>query len=99
MISCFLSGTFDNGEWEKDERLLKSIVSQQVPWLDIASSKIDVLALEVCRFGASELHCVSAVLGGIAAQEAIKLLTKQYVPFVGTLVYNAMSSTTSILDL
>lgn len=52
-----------------------------------------------CRFGASELHVVSAVMGGMAAQEAIKLITQQFVPFTGTLVYNGMASTTSVFEL
>jgi hypothetical protein len=33
------------------------------------------------RLGASELHVVASVMGGMAAQEAIKLLTGQFVPF------------------
>ncbi|KIZ02954.1 hypothetical protein MNEG_5000 [Monoraphidium neglectum] len=49
--------------------------------------------------GASELHVVAAVMGGMAAQEAIKLITRQFVPFGGTLIYNATTSTTSVLDL
>ena len=51
---------------------------------------------EMCRFGSSELHCLGAIVGGIAAQEAIKLVTHQFVPLGGTLVYNAMSSTSSV---
>ena len=53
----------------------------------------------LCRFGAGELHCVAAIMGGIAAQEAIKLLTKQFVPLSGLLLYNAMASTSSVLRL
>lgn len=34
-----------------------------------------------CRLGASELHVIASVMGGMAAQEAIKLLTGQFVPF------------------
>jgi amyloid beta precursor protein binding protein 1 len=49
--------------------------------------------------GACELHVVASVMGGMAAQEAIKLITQQFVPFSGSLVYNAMASTTSILQL
>ncbi|CAI6003661.1 unnamed protein product [Closterium sp. NIES-64] len=33
----------------------------------------DDLTAEMCRFGASELHCVAAVIGGVASQEAIKV--------------------------
>lgn len=53
----------------------------------------------MCRFGAGELHCVAAVVGGMAAQEAIKLITHQFVPLAGCLIYNAMSSTSTVLNL
>ena len=32
------------------------------------------LISEMCRFGASELHCVAAFVGGIASQEVIKVI-------------------------
>ena len=56
----------------------------------------DDLAGEVVRCAAGELHVVASVVGAIGAQEAIKLLTAQYVPVGGTLVYNAMACTTSV---
>ena len=56
----------------------------------------DDLVCEICRFGASELHCVAAVLGGMASQEAIKLITQQFVPVSGTVIYNTMNSTMSV---
>lgn len=31
------------------------------------------LVAECCRWGGSEIHCVGAVMGGIASQEAIKV--------------------------
>ncbi|EFJ45116.1 hypothetical protein VOLCADRAFT_82490 [Volvox carteri f. nagariensis] len=58
----------------------------------------DLLA-ETCRAGAAELHVVAAFMGGVAAQEAIKLVTRQFVPIAGTLIYNAMSCTTTALEL
>lgn len=45
---------------------------------------------EVCRFGGAELHSVAAFMGGVAAQEVIKLITRQFVPVNNTYVYNAM---------
>ena len=39
---------------------------------------------------------MAAIVGGMAAQEAIKLVTHQFVPLAGTLIYNAMSSTSSV---
>lgn len=56
----------------------------------------DDLVGEMCRFGAGELHCVAAVMGGMASQEAIKLITNQFVPINGTIIYNAMNSTMSV---
>lgn len=37
-----------------------------------ASLPEDVVS-EVCRFGASEIHCVASIVGGIASQECIKV--------------------------
>ena len=54
---------------------------------------------EVARWGASEVHTVGSVIGGVAAQEAIKLLTRQFVPLDGTLVYNAVRGDCHVLDL
>lgn len=42
---------------------------------------------------------VSAVIGGLASQECIKLLTHQYTPVENTLVYDASSNETVILKL
>ena len=63
------------------------------------SSAWDDCLAEMCRFGAGELHCVAAIVAGMAAQEAIKLLTRQFLPQAGTVVYNAMGSTTSVFLL
>jgi amyloid beta precursor protein binding protein 1 len=58
----------------------------------------DDLVHEVVRFGASELHAVCAVVGGMAAQEAIKLITSQFVPLTGGLLYNGMTCTTTLTN-
>lgn len=54
---------------------------------------------EMCRFGASELHAVAAFIGGIASQEVIKLITKQFVPMPGTLILNGIDHKSQILAL
>lgn len=50
---------------------------------------------EFCRFGGAELHSVSAFLGGLAAQETIKFITKQYKPLHNTFIYDAVTSNSS----
>jgi NEDD8-activating enzyme E1 regulatory subunit len=44
------------------------------------------------RYGAAELHNIAAILGGIGSQEAVKVLTQQYVPLTNTFVYNGVAS-------
>lgn len=52
---------------------------------------------EMCRYGACELHPVAAFIGGAAAQEVIKLVTHQYVPFNDFFLYNAMTGSSVTL--
>jgi amyloid beta precursor protein binding protein 1 len=49
-------------------------------------------AQEICRYGACELHNISSIIGGIAAQEAVKILTRQYVSLNNTYIYNGITS-------
>ena len=48
------------------------------------------------RSGSLELHSVASYLGGIGAQEAIKLMTKQYVPIDNCLFYSAISQSVQV---
>ena len=52
-----------------------------------------------CRYGAAELHPVAAFMGGSAAQEVIKIVTKQFVPFNNTFIYNAMNASSATFRL
>ncbi|KAJ2730542.1 hypothetical protein IW152_005169 [Coemansia sp. BCRC 34962] len=46
-----------------------------------SDAKVDEdLAMEFARSGHCELHNISSMTGGIVSQEAIKLITRQYVP-------------------
>jgi len=47
---------------------------------------------ELCRYGNSQIHNIAAVLGGVAAQETIKLLTHQWVPLNNTFIFNGINS-------
>ena len=61
----------------------------------LAGKKIkEDYVIEMCRYAACEIHTISAFVGGLAAQECIKLITNQYVPINNTMVYNAVKSTT-----
>ncbi|CAG7867551.1 unnamed protein product [Brassica rapa] len=53
----------------------------------------------MCHFGASELHVVAAFIGGITSQEVIKLVTKQFVPMLGTYIFNGIDHKSQLLTL
>ncbi|CAN0034095.1 unnamed protein product, partial [Choristocarpus tenellus] len=44
------------------------------------------------RYGAAELHNIAAVVGGIASQEAVKAITRQYTPVNNTVIFNGLAS-------
>ncbi|KRZ86555.1 Nedd8-activating enzyme E1 regulatory subunit [Trichinella sp. T8] len=77
-------------DWDRGElgKIVDSILeSYDLPKL-IKSSSVD----EICRYGGMELHCTASVIAGMAAHEAVKLLTGQYVPLVNTFVYDGIGN-------
>jgi amyloid beta precursor protein binding protein 1 len=55
----------------------------------------DIVAQQVSCHNA-ELHCISSVVGGVASQEAVKLITHQYIPINHTFVYNGLASIAAV---
>jgi len=43
---------------------------------------------EIVRYNASEMHAVSALIGGIAAAEILKVILNQFVVCNNTFIYN-----------
>ncbi|KAF4952659.1 hypothetical protein FGADI_6549 [Fusarium gaditjirri] len=56
-------------------------------------------AQEVERAAGGELHNISALTGGMVAQEMIKIITKQYVPIDNTCIFDGIDSRCQILRL
>jgi len=68
-----------------------AILKQINPEGDNASVKIeDKYVHEMIRFSDSKLHTVGAFLGGVASQEAIKILIKQYTAMNHTFIYDGI---------
>lgn len=55
------------------------------------------LNLQIVRCGGQELHVTASIMGGIAAQESIKLLTTQMIPLQGYLLFNGISGSTTVI--
>ena len=54
---------------------------------------------ELARAGGGELHNIASLTGGMVAQEAIKVITKQYVPVDNTCVFDGIASRAGVLRL
>ncbi|VDQ13686.1 unnamed protein product [Trichobilharzia regenti] len=44
------------------------------------------------------MHSVVAFMGGVVAQEVIKLLTHQFIPISKPMIYNAIQQKVELLD-
>ncbi|KAI9794444.1 MAG: hypothetical protein M1816_005514 [Peltula sp. TS41687] len=54
---------------------------------------------EFIRAGGSELHNISAITGGMMAQEIIKVITKQYVPIDNSCLFDGVASKSGVFRL
>ncbi|KAM9410124.1 NEDD8-activating enzyme E1 regulatory subunit [Pholidichthys leucotaenia] len=88
-----------NYQVEEDISKLKLCVNSLLQDYNLNINIKDDYVHEFCRYGAAEPHTVSAFLGGSAAQEAIKIISHQFVPFNNTFIYNAMSQTSATFQL
>jgi len=65
---------------------------------ELKGTAADIVA-ELVRAQGGELHNVAAVIGGVVAQEAIKVITKQYVPVDNVVLFDGVKSRTGVLRL
>ncbi|KAK4386251.1 NEDD8-activating enzyme E1 regulatory subunit AXR1 [Sesamum angolense] len=92
-------GQFD-GEMDEEISRLKTTAVALLGDLGCNGSNLtEDLINEMCRYGAAELHAVAAIIGGIASQEVIKLITRQFVPMSGTFVFSGIDHKSQLLSL
>jgi len=98
----------DNGTLKKDEELLTKIMKESViPHYKVSEQELLLsnddsddddnnnvvrICKELTRYGNAEIHTIASVVGGVASQEAVKIITKQYVPLNNTFIYNGIVS-------
>ncbi|KAH0503696.1 NEDD8-activating enzyme E1 regulatory subunit [Microtus ochrogaster] len=78
-----------NYQVEEDIGKLKSCLTGFLQEYGLSVMVKDDYVHEFCRYGAAEPHTIAAFLGGAAAQEVIKVITKQFVIFNNTYIYSA----------
>lgn len=64
-----------------------------------ANERVVKVAQEVARASGGEIHNISALTGGMVAQEMIKIITKQYIPVDNTCIFDGMTSRAQVLRL
>ncbi|KAG0175434.1 NEDD8-activating enzyme E1 regulatory subunit [Apophysomyces sp. BC1034] len=60
---------------------------------------MDKASTNYVRFANRETTNLAALIGGLVSQEAIKLITHQYIPINNTCVFNGIASTSSVFEL
>lgn len=60
------------------------------------ASRVKPVLEELVRADGAELHNISALTGGMVAQEVIKVVTKQYVPVDNTCVFDGIASKSAV---
>ncbi|WWC86452.1 uncharacterized protein L201_001329 [Kwoniella dendrophila CBS 6074] len=87
-VKCKEDMSEDN---RKVEEILKGILSDKAKNGGIEDVFVESIA-EVARGGFGTLPTTAAFLGGVVAQEAIKLVTNQYTPLDNTVIVNLVKS-------
>ncbi|KAM0516120.1 hypothetical protein ACHAPE_005743 [Trichoderma viride] len=75
-----------------------SAVLEKAPALK-NNERLAQVAQELSRAAGGELHNISAVIGGMVAQEIIKIITKQYIPIDNTCIFDGIESRCQVLRL
>ena len=56
-----------------------------------------LVAGEIARFSGAENHCVGSVVGGVAGQEGVKVITGIYTPIDNTYVFNGIAGVAGVV--
>ena len=85
---------------EQDKAQVTALLDQLLKHHHVTANleEWDDSIFELMRAGQVELHNMAAILGGMASQEIIKLVTRQYVPMNNTLLFDGEHSTSVVLE-
>lgn len=91
----------DDGLWKSHtERILALLTRDDPTPLDQSVREgIDKAIMELRRGAGGELHNISSLAGGLVAQEALKVLTRQYGPLDNTCVFDGARSRSEMYRL
>ncbi|KAM0255172.1 hypothetical protein ACHAQJ_006015 [Trichoderma viride] len=96
LIPIYLALSVSSSSTSADDII--ATVCQKAPALK-GNERLTQVAQELSRAAGGELHNISAVTGGMVAQEIIKIITKQYVPIDNTCIFDGIESRCQVLRL
>ncbi|KAJ9243309.1 hypothetical protein C8Q69DRAFT_423076 [Paecilomyces variotii] len=89
----------DDAAWDaKIDRLLGIIGVDESETEDLRE-RVAKASVELRRADGGELHNISALTGGLVAQESLKVITRQYVPLDNTCIFDGVTSRSEMLRL
>jgi len=87
-------------DYAEDYYSLKTHVEALLKEFSLEPNTIsDEPLFELCRFGNCQIHSIAAFVGGVTAQEAIKLITKKWIPLNNTFIYNGIKASSSFIEM
>eukprot|EP01115_Flamella_aegyptia_P015652 TRINITY_DN97685_c0_g1_i2.p1 TRINITY_DN97685_c0_g1~~TRINITY_DN97685_c0_g1_i2.p1 ORF type:complete len:332 (+),score=72.42 TRINITY_DN97685_c0_g1_i2:597-1592(+) len=87
-----------NAHLEQDLKETKDLAHHIVNELNLKNFDSKFVE-ELVSYAGTELHTISALLGGVASQEIIKLITHQYSPMDNTFIFNGLNSSSAVFQL
>ncbi|KAL4902987.1 hypothetical protein BDW74DRAFT_157233 [Aspergillus multicolor] len=89
----------DEAIWSAEIDRVVADIAPDAPIDDEARTRLLEAAQELRRTEGGELHNISSLTGGLVAQEALKVLTRQYVPLDNTCIFNGIRSSSAMYKL
>lgn len=91
----------DSGLWHShSERIMALLTGADGAAVEPAArEQVARVIKEICRAEGGELHNISSLIGGLVAQEALKVLTRQYGPLDNTCVFDGARSKSEMFRL
>ncbi|CCG81238.1 putative Ubiquitin-like activating enzyme [Taphrina deformans PYCC 5710] len=83
----------------KDDALFAQAKDVFSTTTDEQNVMLERVCREMTRSGFAELHNIASLMGGVAAQEIIKVITKQYVPINNTVIFDGIKSVSAVYAL
>ncbi|KAI8092661.1 ThiF family protein [Halteromyces radiatus] len=81
------------------EQVIKTLQTMGINDCGLVDTILTKPMTNYIRFRNQETANMAALMGGLVAQEAIKLITRQYIPINNTCLFNGIASTSSVVDL